>query len=142
MADLEATFVDMLEASAGITAIVGSGVDARIYPLLVPEDFSNYPAITFQVVSETREPELTKQNGLMRARVQTNCWARSYAEAKTLKEAVRNAIDGGTAFFTNGVFIDDGQDSVEPSPDARPARLYCKRVDVLVWVTETDPTFA
>jgi hypothetical protein len=138
MADLEAGIVGVLEGSAGVTALVGS----RIYPLLVPQGFDNYPAVTYQVISEQRTPELTKQNGLMRARVQVTCWARTYSAAKGLKEAVRNAIDGESGTFPSGVFIEDSQDTVEESVGARPARLYAKRIDAMVWVTETDPTFA
>ena len=142
MADLEDDVVDLLEASAGVTALVGTGAAARIFPLLVPEGFTNYPAITFQVVSESRQPMLSRQNGLMQARVQINCWARTYAGAKSLKEAVRNAIDGEQTVFPSGCFIEDGLDSVEPSPDAKPGRLYGKRIDAMIWVAEADPTFA
>lgn len=138
MADLEANIVTLLSGSSGVSAIVST----NIFPALVPQGFDNYPALTYQVISEQRTPTLEKQNGLMQARVQINCWARTYAGAKALKEAVRNAIDGESATFPDGVFIEDGQDSVEESPDARPARLYAKRIDAMVWVKETDPTFA
>ena len=141
MADLEDGIQDLLVGSAGITAIVGTGDDADIYPMLVPEGFTNYPAVTFQVISETRDPELTKQHGLTQARVQINCWARTYGGAKALKEAVRNAIDGESTTFPQGCFIEGGSDAVEPSPDARSARLFNKSVDAMVWVVETDPTY-
>lgn len=145
MADLTDDLVTLLQGSAGITAIVGSGTAARIYPLLVPESEPGediYPAISYQVISESRQPTLSKQNGLMQARVQINCWGRTYAGASALKEAVRNAIDGENTVFPAGCFIEDGQDTVEPSPDARPGRLYAKRIDAMIWVYETDPTFA
>lgn len=142
MATIDQDLVDLLEASAGVTAIVGSGANARIFPLLVDQGTDNYPAITYQVISENREPELTQQNGLHQVRVQINCWARTYAGARALKEAVRNAIDGSTSTFPNGAFIENSIDSVEESEGARPGRLYAKRLDVLVWVKEDYPTFA
>jgi hypothetical protein len=142
MATIDQDLVDLLEASAGVTAIVGSGSAARIYPLLVPQGFENYPAITYQVISENREPELTQQNGLFQARVQLNCWARTYAGARALKEAVRNCIDGSSSTFTSGAFLENGIDSVEESEGSRPGRLFAKRLDVLVWVKEDYPTFA
>ena len=142
MATIDQDLVDLLEASAGVTAIVGSGTAARIFPMLVPQGFENYPAITYQVISENREPELTKQNGLHQVRVQVNCWALTYAGARALKEAVRNCIDGSSSTFGNGVFIENSIDSVEESEGARPGRLYAKRLDVLVWVKEDYPTFA
>lgn len=142
MSDLEAGFVSLLTASTGVTTLIGSGSAARLYPLLVPQGFDNYPAITYQVISENREPQLDKQNGLMQARIQINCWARSYSGAKALKEAVRNAIDGSDSQFPSGVFIENGIDGVEESEGSRPGRLFVKRMDAMVWVTEDDPTFA
>lgn len=142
MATVDQDFVDLLEASTGVTALVGSGAAARIYPMLVPQGSDNYPAITYQVVSENRDPELTQQNGLYQARLQINCWATTYAGARTLKEAVRNAIDGSSSTFPNGVFIENSIDTVEESEGSRPGRLYAKRLDALVWVKEDYPTFA
>ena len=142
MAYLEQDLEDLLSGSAGITAIVGSGASARIYPMLVPQGFDNYPAITYQVISEERDPELTQQNGLYRARVQITCWARTYAGARSLKEAVRNRIDGSGTTFPRGVFIENSMDTIEESEGARPGRLYGKRLDAMIWCLEDDPTFA
>jgi hypothetical protein len=140
MATVDQDIVDLLEASAGVTAIVGSGASARIYPLIVKQG-DNYPAITYQIISETREPELTQQNGFIQVRVQLTCWAETYAGARTLKEAVRNCIDGSSSTFPSGVFIENSIDSVEESEGSRPG-LYAKRLDALVWFTEDYPTHA
>jgi hypothetical protein len=140
VASLEESIEDLLVGSAGITALVGSSTSARIYPMLMPQG-ATLPALTYQTISETREPELVGQNGLFQARVQINCWAATFAGAAALKEAVRNAIDGTTSQFPNGVFIENSRDTVEVSEGSRPGRLYGKILDVMIWCVQADPTF-
>lgn len=70
---------------------------SSIYAQFLPQD-SSFPAITFSKVSGPRE---YCHDGQIYAepRMQIDCWAKGYLEAKTLAENVRVALSGYTGTF-------------------------------------------
>ena len=88
---LEADIVTRLKAVAGVTALVGSGTSARIYPVRLPQNVT-YPAISYFRVSATRESAMGNDVGNVSARFQIDCWGSTYTSARQVCEAVRAAL--------------------------------------------------
>lgn len=79
-----------LLAHAGVTALVGTRVSAQ--PLHQGETL---PAITYLVVSqiETGQP-VNEGSGMLRPRIQVDCWAETYDIADALEAQVADALNG------------------------------------------------
>lgn len=101
----------------------------RVYPLTLPQG-TTMPALVYQQVSGGR---LRSHGGSFgRPRWQIDCWASTYAEARTLAgevesclEAYRGAMGGEQVKIS---FVENEHDAYEPE-----ARLYRVIVDVIVW---------
>lgn len=85
--DWQAALRARLVAASAVTALVGQ----RVYWVDRPQGHA-LPAVTLQTVSEEREQNLKGFEGLQRARVQVDIWARSYAEQRQVTEAVIAAL--------------------------------------------------
>lgn len=98
MAQLEASIFTTLTGASGVSAIVGS----RVYPIILPQK-TTLPAITYLRVSGAQEISLSGHSGLESPRIQVDCWATSYAQAKSLAAAVQAAMIASTAFKVGSV---------------------------------------
>ena len=76
-------------AGAGVTALVGARMHARMLP-----QTPTLPAITYQRVDTRRLHDLAGPDGLPRPRMQLTCWATTPAAAYGLAAAVRARLDG------------------------------------------------
>jgi Protein of unknown function (DUF3168) len=85
---IEQLFAAVLQAQSDITAITGP----RIYPLVLPTN-PTLPAIDYSFVGGSSSPTLTTK-GYKRYRVEINCWGDTYADAVTLRSAVKDNLDG------------------------------------------------
>ena len=94
---IETELIDFFEGESSITAIIGNGDSpetCRVYPLKLPQGYT-LPAISFQRISTDREHVIDDGPiGWAWARFQFDMWAETYAEARQLTEAVRQALDG------------------------------------------------
>jgi hypothetical protein len=82
----------LLNANAGVTALIGAGTAARVYPLLAPTDV-DAPFVTWQRLAS--EPtDLIGRGNTLQISVQVDCWAKTFDEALALSEAVRAAVEG------------------------------------------------
>lgn len=129
---MEAALFKHLSTQAGVTALVGT----RIYPLVLPQNVA-YPAIRYQRISTPRVYSKSGPSGDSRPRLQIDCWALTYGDAKRLADAVETAMKG-FAGTHNGhrvasVVCDDEQDGYEPDP-APP--VYRRTLDFLIWYEE------
>lgn len=97
-------------------------IDTRVYPMFLPQN-PTLPAITYQRVSGERDRSLTGLNSLSHPRIQFDCWAETYAEAKTLGEEVISALND----YPGVVFYGD-RDLHEPS-----LGIYRVSIDIAVW---------
>ena len=96
----------LLLSYPAITAIVGN----RVYPLLLPKStLDSGLAITWQIVSTTNQQMMFK-SGMVRQRIQINCWSQDYPSAYALRQEVEESLNG----FSGSV-----------------GSLYCQRIDVL-----------
>ena len=76
-------------AGAGVTALVGTRMHARVLP-----QTPTLPAIVYQRISTRRQHDLAGPDGLPRPRMQVTAWAATPAEAYDLAAAVRARLDG------------------------------------------------
>ena len=114
----------VLKAAPAVTAIVGAGTDARISPLMRAQAIQ-VPAVTLQRIALAPVNGLRGHMGLDDVRVQLDCYADSYAGARTLANACRNALQAA------GHQMQSEFDNFEP--DVSP-ELYRITQDFQVWV--------
>lgn len=86
---IEEALVYLLKSNSTIKAMVGE----RIGPKPAPQDW-DFPRIVYQLVTGERERSLTGPSGLAHPRIQIEAVALTYAETKTLAQAIRVLLDG------------------------------------------------
>lgn len=92
--EIEQAILTKLQATSGVTSLVGSGTNARIYYAgHVPQNVS-LPYLTIQKISAGRTHAHSGPSGLVSSRIQITCFDDSYLGAKALAVAVQAAIDG------------------------------------------------
>lgn len=94
---IESALYNHLANNASIVAKVGT----RIYPVKLPQGVE-LPAITYQRISGVREHNIAGPSGRARPRIQIDCWAESYSEAKSVADTVRLVLDGHKGNFGHG----------------------------------------
>lgn len=65
----------------------------RVYPVHLPQA-TDYPAITYQKISDVGEPNLAEVSRIRTARMQIDTWAEVPADAWKLADHVRTQMDG------------------------------------------------
>lgn len=85
---IEKAIYSLLSTNSEITDLVSS----RIYPL-VREQSDGLPALTYQIISSPREYSFDGP-GLVRARIQINCFAATVLAAAELAQILRISLDG------------------------------------------------
>lgn len=86
---LEAELRTYTLAGAGVAALVGTRMHARMLP-----QTPTLPAIVYQRVDTRRLHDLTGPDGVPRPRMQVTCWATTPAGAYALSDTVRARLDG------------------------------------------------
>lgn len=137
---IEEAIVAQLKATAGVTAIIGAGDAARVFPQVLPQGSAaqKYPGLVFQRISGPREHSLTGRSGLANPRFQFTCWSKRHAEARALADAVTLALDsfsgtlgGGGGVDTSPILVEDGPDGYD---DAE--QVYSCSLDAICWHAE------
>jgi hypothetical protein len=100
----------ILLADSAVTAIVGTGTSARVSPLTKTQGIT-MPAVTLQRVTVTPQNHLRGHGGLDQVNVQVDSWAETYAGARALATACRNAIQAA------GVLMTSEFDNFDPETD-------------------------
>ena len=98
----------ILLASSGVTALVGTRVNFGEHPQGQP-----LPAIVMSTVSEVSDHTIDGPDGVPDARVQVDCYALAYGQAKLISRAVRAVLDGHSAGAIQGVFLAGARDMRE-----------------------------
>lgn len=138
---IESGIYSFLTGSAAIAVIVGD----RVYPMLI-EQGVDYPAITYQEISNSPEHSQDGYSGITYTRVQINCWSITAIGARNLREVVRMRMDGyagamGTIVVQSCFWV-GGHDIYEPQPGMEQDRRFGKSMDFMVCHVEVAPTFA
>jgi len=106
---LEDAIYQKLLADPDVTAIVGSGNEARIFPMILPQN-TPFPAVHFSRVSADRTYSMDGKTGLVASRFQFESYSRSPEEVKNLSEAIRRSLEvfkGNVGeVVINGIFLE------------------------------------
>ena len=90
---LEDAIYQKLIADPDVTAIVGSGDEARIFPMILPQNVE-FPAVHFSRVSADRIYSMDGKTGLVAARFQFESYSdKTPEEVKALSEAIRRSLE-------------------------------------------------
>lgn len=109
----------MIEAAINYILVNDTMVKAittKCYPVKLPQS-PTYPLILYTKISGMRDHVLSGASGRAHPRFQVEAWAETYSGAKTLADAIRNALDdySGTASGTviHSCLIDSERDVYE-----------------------------
>jgi hypothetical protein len=124
--DIRPALRAFLAADAAITAIVGSGASARIYPVKLPQGVTA-ASIVYNEISGQGDHHNEGPSGLVTERIQIAAWAQTADQAHTLFLAVKERIDGyrgvmgsgDAAVNVQGVFIDVWRDVDDTAANLR-----------------------
>lgn len=131
-----------LAADAGVSALVG----VRIYPVNVPQsdytDSTKFPCVVYKIDGKDRQVRFAGTDTLVSAGLSVDCYAKTYAEAQSLAEAVRGALVDFSGTMTGtgspqssnsvqAIFIESESDAIAPEPG-----LYVVMQDYLLWYDE------
>jgi len=109
-------------------------ITTRCYPVTIPQS-PTYPLILYTKISGDRDHTLRGASGHAHPRFQIEAWSESYTGAKTLADAIRNALDDytGTAAGTviGSCLIDSERDIYESEIE-----VYRVAQDYFVWHEE------
>lgn len=95
MAILESALRSILVANANVSALVGAGAAARIYPLDDLPQGCEYPAISYAHVSEDNVYTLALDvPGYVKVRMEYHIWGASYLKMRELLKKVKQALQG------------------------------------------------
>jgi len=130
---VEAALYKILSDTAAVTALIG-GRSPRLFPLGIPAG-KGVPAVVYQQISGVRPTSCDGTIGYCDARFQLTCWDDDPAGARTLADAVRNALDdyagtpvpGGTEIMQCRI-ADEG-DAYNFDDEAEAADRFGKRLD-------------
>lgn len=117
--------------------LLGGMKAGRVYPGVLKQN-PVLPAIAFQRISTSRDRTADGPTGLVFARVQYDCWAPEFDQARAAAAAVRDALDGYAGQIDGVdvqlVEIDDDRDDYFPD-----VKLFRVSVDAGVWFSEFTP---
>ncbi len=113
---IDAAVYQLLRDDAGVSALIGSGASARVYPQLLPHG-QTLPACVFQMVDVDPVHASGTTVALRAAEYQITCYASTYEAAVGLADQVRDALSrhSGTVDGTviQEVFYEQEQDTYE-----------------------------
>ena len=136
MITIEEGLAAFLVANAAVNAIVSG----RVYPNKLPQTVT-LPALTYQRVDTPRvhSHDTSGATGTAHPRIQFDCWAASYANAKGLADALRGALNGykGTMGTVNPVTVQSALQEDERFDDFADAGIVRISCDFIIWHLET-----
>ena len=124
----------LLTGSSQVTALVG----LKIYPGLIPQN-TTMPALTYELVSGVDIAPINAQAGgvIMRSRVQISALARTYAEVKTIHEAIRGALLFKSGLISDVQVLAITRELIGSDERDDESGLYMQAVDYLLTHDET-----
>jgi hypothetical protein len=104
------------------------------------------PYITLATTADVPEHHMGGAAGLVRASLQVDIWGATTKSAHTVREAVRNRLDGhrGTtgddSLDIRRVSRANGSDDIVPPSDGSEDAIRRRTMDFYVWYAESIPT--
>lgn len=137
---IESSLRTYLLSKPAMIAVVGQ----RIHCNDLPQNCT-FPAIAFQTISDIPDHHLRGANGLSVARIQVNCYALTYEDAKLAAEALRLSTDGfcGTVgvHAVNPMTVEDQNDLLQPPITASEKPVFGVAVDLRLAYQQTPASF-
>jgi hypothetical protein len=96
---IEAGLVSLLRSNAPLSALIGT----RLYGVLVPSD-AKYPCLSYTPMGKPPEVNLDK-SAVETKRIQIDCWAKTYTDAKNLQVLLHALLDGYQGTCPDGTTI-------------------------------------
>ena len=132
---MEEALVAYLLANTGLATLVGNRITWT-----TRGQASQTPAIVLTKVSGVRGYTMLGPDGLVEARVQIDCWGRTFGEAKQVSRAVIAAMHGiagvrGGVRFQSG-FVDGERDDFDSGSNVQAGsaeRLFRTSLDFIIW---------
>ena len=92
MAIMEEAFCTYLLTKAAITAIIGTGSAARLWPAELPQSYSvsQGSAAVYEIISTDEQHTLSDRSGFVQSRVQIATYAATHKAAMTLAREIKN----------------------------------------------------
>ena len=87
MAVAEQAIETILEAASGVTTLIDG---SSVYAVKAPQGTGD--CVTYQRISSDRQHAMGADTGLVSVRVQVTAWAKHYASAQAIANAVRAAL--------------------------------------------------
>lgn len=138
---IETAFFSYVTSKAALTALVGTRVYASVAPSSVI-----YPYVTFRIISDVPEHDMSGAVGLTEVILQVDAWAREVAERQSISETLRLILDGfvglmGTENLDIRYCMLENRNSFE-EPDKQGKNLPVHRasLDFSIWHVESLPT--
>ncbi|MBP8291225.1 MAG: DUF3168 domain-containing protein [Caldilineaceae bacterium] len=97
---IEQAVVAMLLANSAVTTLIGT----RIFPVAIRQDVT-FPSLVYLRLGGERQYTLAGRAGWGNTVIGINCWAREYATARSLADAVRNCLDAQSDGTSTGVQV-------------------------------------
>lgn len=134
MAEFEEGMLDLIEADAGLGAVIGAGAAMRLDPQPLEAE-PTLPAITYRLGSSPREYTLDGGARKVRARYIFDVWGRTYGEAVRVANTLIRAVVDARATLSSGhrvdrVKVDQAFDLGDPDRD------FDRRIVETVWSYE------
>lgn len=127
---MEKAFIYMLLNTAAISSIVSD----RIYWIEKTQSNAN-PYVVLQVVTATRGLHYASHDGHKESRVQVDCWAKTFAQAKAIGDAIQvralNFIGTIEGVFFQGIFLDSERHGIDAA--VVPDKLFRVSIDLIIW---------
>ncbi len=138
MIAVEEALVSILLQDIAVSQLVGDRIDPQ-----QSAQSTTHPRMTYQRISTPRIRHLRGRSKLAYPRIQVNCFALSYAEAKSLALAVLNALDTPDKYhqtfagwFINGMLVEEEIDHYAPSQHGSDVGVHWVSLDVIIWHEE------
>ena len=139
MALPEVAFWNFFSVQSTVTDFVGT----RIFPNVIPQDNTTYPAIRYAFISEVHDQDLQGSAGVVRCRVQIDSYSTSFLESIQMREAIRLILEGFSGLMdTTEVLwssLDDSQSEWEPPQDSSDVGLHRQVQDFIIRYREPIP---
>ena len=117
-----------------VNDVTVAALTTRCYPVKLPQD-PTYPLILYTRITGIRDHVLSGPSGHAHPRFQIEAWAETYAAAKALAAAMREALDGYSGTVEG---VDIGSCLIDSERDIYENEIEVYRVvqDWMIWHSE------
>lgn len=136
----ESVIFNVLSNNATVTALVGSGADARVNPSFA-DNKETLPYVVFEMIATDRWQAADGYTGTGQMTYEFRCFASTRLGATALRNAVRIALDHLSETTVSGqtvlvITAMDGDESTEFRDEGGQVPVYMSSIDMEIYVRE------